>query len=69
MLRAVETAYAAYADRSRDISRLAAKMSRPDQDPISSTVGLMANQHAAEADLMVAKVADETTQSLIHVVA
>ncbi len=69
MLRAIETAYAGYADRSREISRLADRIAQADQDRTANMVGLMLNQHAAEADLVVAKVADETTQSLIHVIA
>ncbi len=69
MLRAIETAYAGYADRSREISRLADRIAQADQDQTANMVGLMLNQHAAEADLVVAKVADETTQSLIHVIA
>jgi hypothetical protein len=32
-------------------------------------VGLMVSQRAAEANLVVARVADETGQSLIHVIA
>jgi hypothetical protein len=69
MLRAIESAFAGYADRAREISRLAEQITRPDQDPTAATVGLMVNQRAAEASLVVAQVADETTQSLIHVVA
>ncbi len=69
MLRAVETALAGYADRARDISRVAAKIAAPDQDQVSNMVDLMANQRAAEAALQVARVADEAAQSLIHVIA
>ncbi len=32
-------------------------------------VAVMANQRAAEANLAVARVADETSQSLLHVIA
>jgi hypothetical protein len=69
MLRAIETAYAGYAERSREISRLADRIAGGDQAETANMVGLMVNQHAAEADLVVAKVADETSQSLIHVIA
>lgn len=69
MLRAIESALAGYADRSRDISRVAARISAPDQDQVTNMVDLMVNQHAAEAALQVARVADETTESLIHVIA
>jgi flagellar basal body rod protein FlgC len=69
MLRAIETALAGYADRAREISRVAARVSKPDQDQVTNMVDLMANQHAAEAALQVARVADEATQSLLHVIA
>jgi hypothetical protein len=69
MLRAIESALAGYADRAREISRLADRITKPDQDQVANMVGLMANQHAAEASLVVAQVADETTASLIHVIA
>lgn len=69
MLRAVETALAGYSDRARDISRVATKISAPDQDQVTNMVDLMVNQRAAEAALQVARVADEAAQSLIHVIA
>jgi hypothetical protein len=69
MIRAIESALAGYADRARDISRLARDMARPDRIDARDMVGLMANQRAAEACLVVAQVADETTQSLLHVIA
>lgn len=69
MLRAIESALAGYADRARDITRLAQEMARPDRADARTIVGLMANQRAAEADLAVARVADECMESLIHVVA
>jgi hypothetical protein len=69
MVRAIETALAGYADRAREISRVAARVNKPDQDQVTNMVDLMANQHAAEAALQVARVADEATESLIHVIA
>lgn len=69
MLRAVETALAGYADRAREVSRVAAKISQPDQDQVRPMVDLMSNQRAAEACLVAARVADETSESLIHVIA
>jgi len=69
MLRAIETAFAGYADRAREVSRVATRIAKPDQDQVTNMVGLMVNQRAAEASLVVAQVADEATQSLIHVVA
>jgi hypothetical protein len=69
MLRAIETALAGYADRAQAISRVAARITQPDQDQVSNMVDLMANQHAAEASLVVARVADDVTRSLMHVIA
>jgi hypothetical protein len=69
MLRAIETALAGYADRAREISRVAARITKPDQDPVATTVDLIANQHAAEANLVVAQVADDAERSLLHVIA
>jgi hypothetical protein len=69
MIRAIETALAGYADRSRDILRLAEKIAKPDGADARSMVGLMANQRAAEAVLAVAHVADETTEALVHIIA
>jgi hypothetical protein len=69
MLRAIETALAGYADRAQAISRVAARITQPDQDQVSNTVDLIANQHVAEASLVVARVADDVTRSLMHVIA
>ena len=69
MLRAIETALAGYADRGRDIARLAQTMAVPDRADARAMAQLMVNQRAAEADLAIARVADECTESLIHVVA
>jgi hypothetical protein len=48
---------------------VAARITQPDQDQVSNMVDLMANQHAAEASLVVARVADDVTRSLMHVIA
>lgn len=69
MLRAIETAMAGYADRSADLARAAGRIAKQDADPVDDMVGLMVNQHAAEADLAVARVADDATETLIHVIA
>ncbi len=69
MLRAIETALAGYAERSRDIARVGDRIARRDGDDVGNTVELIANQHAAEANLVVARVADEAEQALIHVIA
>jgi hypothetical protein len=69
MLQAIDSALAGYTDRTRDISRLAERITQPDQDQAANMVGLMVNQRAAEANLVVAQVSDEVTRSLIHVIA
>ncbi len=69
MLRAIESALAGYADRSRDISRVAREVAKPDRLEPRDMVDLIANQRAAEACLVAAKVADESSQSLMHVIA
>lgn len=69
MLRAIETALAGYADRTQAIARVAARTTQPDQDPVATVADLIANQRAAEANLVVARVADEATRSLMHVIA
>ncbi len=69
MLRATENALAGYAQHAHAIGRVAERVRSADSDPIDSTVALIANQHGAEADLAVAKVADDMTASLIHVIA
>ncbi len=69
MLRAIESALAGYVDRSHDISRVAREIAKPDRLEARDMVDLIANQRAAEACLVVAKVADESTQSLMHVIA
>jgi len=69
MLRAIQTAVAGYSERTADIARLADRVAKQSQDVTGNMVGLIANQRAAEADLAVVRVADETTQTLIHIIA
>ena len=69
MIRAIESALAGYADRTRDISRLAQKLAKPDGTDARTMAGLIANQRAAEASLVTLQVADQTTASLLHVIA
>ena len=71
MIQALNTALAGYSARSEDIMRMAERIrSRPlGENVAKDMVGLMVSQRAAEANLTVAHVADETGQSLIHVIA
>jgi len=71
MIQALNTALAGYSARGGDIARLAQRISNqsPDENVAGDMVGLMVNQRAAEANLAVARVADETSESLIHVIA
>lgn len=71
MIQALNTALAGYSARSEDISRIAERIrSRPlGESAANDVVGLMVSQRAAEANLAVARVADEVGQSLIHVIA
>lgn len=71
MIRALESALGGYVARSVDLSRLAEKIrSQPaDENLAANLVGMMVNQRSAEADLVVARVADETSESLMHVIA
>jgi len=71
MIQALNTVLAGYSARSEDITRIAERIrNRPLGDGVAGNmVGLMVNQRAAEANLAVARVADELGQSLIHVIA
>ncbi len=69
MIRAIESALAGYTDRTRDISQLAQRLAKPDGADARTMVGLMTNQRAAEANLVTLHVADQTTESLLHVIA
>jgi len=69
MLRAIESALAGYADRARDVSRVAREVAKPDRLDARDMVDLIADQRGAQACLVVATVADDATQSLMHVIA
>jgi hypothetical protein len=71
MIQALGSALAAYSARSDDIARLAERIrNQPVGENVAKDmVGLMVSQRAAEANLAVARVADETGESLIHVIA
>ena len=71
MIQALNTALAGYSARRADIVRVAIRIrdSRTDETMVRDMVGLMVNQRAAEANLVVARVAQQTGDSLIHVIA
>jgi hypothetical protein len=71
MIQALGTALAGYAARSDDVGRFAERIRNQalDGNLAADMVGLMVSQRAAEANLVVARVADETNQSIIHVIA
>jgi hypothetical protein len=71
MMRAMETAIGGFVSRSEAIDRLAVKVrDQAEGDGMAANlVGLIVNQHAAEANLVVARVAEQTTDSLIHIIA
>jgi hypothetical protein len=71
MMQALNTALAGYSARSEDMLRIAERIrNRPlGENVAQDTVGLMVNQRAAEANLAVARVADDMGRSLIHVIA
>jgi hypothetical protein len=71
MIQALGTALAGYSARSDDVARLAERIrNQPsDENVAGDMVGLMVNQRAAEANLTVARVADDTSESLMHVIA
>jgi hypothetical protein len=71
MIQALNTALAGFSARSEDIARMAERIrSRPlGENMTESMVGLEVSQRAAEANLAVARVADDMGQSLIHVIA
>jgi flagellar basal body rod protein FlgG len=71
MIQALGSALAGYSARSDDIARLAERIRNQSagENVARDMVGLMVSQRAAEANLAVARVADETSESLIHVIA
>jgi hypothetical protein len=71
MIRALSTALAGYSARCDDIARLAERVRNqpPDERVAHDMVGLVVDQRLAQANLAVARAADETSASLIHVIA
>lgn len=71
MIQALNTALAGYSARGEAITRLAGRIrnSPSNENVTGDMVGLMVNQRAAESNLVVAHVADQTGESLIHVIA
>ena len=71
MIQALNTALAGYSVHSDNLVRLADRISsqRSGENLAGDMVGMMVNQRAAEANLVVARVADALGESLIHVIA
>jgi hypothetical protein len=71
MLQALDRAMAGYENRSADVAGLAERIRRAgtDENLVQDTVALTVNQHLAEANVSVARVADDMAGSLIHVIA
>jgi hypothetical protein len=71
MIRALETSLAGYEARTADFARRAQRLSNASSDAqlTRDTVGVIVDQHAAEANLVVARTAIDTEESLIHVIA
>jgi hypothetical protein len=71
MIRALETAMSGYVARAEEVNRVAKRVasSGADGDLARDLVDLKVNQRGAEASLLVARVADEMGESLIHVIA
>jgi hypothetical protein len=71
MIRALETALAGYSARGDAVARSAGKMSSQsaNNDETRELVSVMVNQRAAEANLAVARVAEDTGETLMHVIA
>jgi hypothetical protein len=71
MLQALERAMAGYENRSADVAGAAERIRRSgtDENLVEDTVALTVNQRLAEANLSVARDADDMAGSLIHVIA
>lgn len=71
MIRALETALGGYTARGNDFARLAERIrNQPKGDDVAGDmVGVIVDQRAAEANLAVARTADEVSGSLMHVIA
>ena len=71
MLQALERAMAGYENRSADVAGVAERIRRAGtgENLVGDTVALTVNQRMAEANLSVARVADDMASSLMHVIA
>jgi hypothetical protein len=71
MIQALNAALAGYTARSDDITQLAGRIRNQPSDGnlAGDMVGVMVNRRMAEANLAVARVAEQTNESLIHVIA
>jgi hypothetical protein len=70
-MQALATALAGYSARCEDIARSAERIRNQaaGEDVTGDLVRVMVSQRGAEANLAVAHVADETSASLLHVIA
>jgi hypothetical protein len=71
MISALQTALSAYTARGDEIARIGRKLANPapDENLAGDLVAMMVQKHVAEANLVVARVAVVTDQSLLHVIA
>ncbi len=71
MVQALARALAGYATRSADVVAVADRVARasPEEDLPRDMVSLTVDSHLAEANLVVARVADDMADSLVHVIA
>jgi len=71
MISALQTALAAYTARGDAIAGVAQKLASPAPGAslVKNMVDLMVHHRGAEADLAVARVANATEESLVHVIA
>lgn len=70
-ISALRTALAGYTARTEAFAKIAERVARKpaDTDTVKDTVDMIANQHAAEANLTVARVAETMDEAAIHVIA
>lgn len=71
MLQALDRALSGYASAGADVARLADRIrrTRSDENLPRDVVALTIAQRTAEANLSVARVADEMGETLVHVIA
>lgn len=71
MLQALDRALSGYASAAADVAQIAERIrrNRVDADPSHALVSLTVAQRAAEANLSVARVADQMGEALLHVIA